>query len=308
MCPNIYICSKSFTNYYPLNMKKNITKLLYFAFFGMAAFTTTSCSDDDNKTAATYTVDENHVTLTGEDNMRDLGGYAGKDGKRIMYHKLFRSGELSALTDADLSHLAEKEFKQVIDLRTSAERAEKADKAITGTTRYELSLIDDLSGTNGGGTSQADVFGLILSGQMTAEQMMIPAYAIDDTKIEQWIKIFDLLESGETTLWHCTAGKDRAGMTTALVLSSLGVDRQTIIADFLLSNTYLATANQQTVSYINAQYGAGVGEQLMPLLGVEEEYITTFFNDIDTKYGSVDNFLKTLKVDTAKMRKNFLEK
>jgi protein-tyrosine phosphatase len=137
---------------------------------------------------------------------------------------------------------------------------------------------------------------------------MIPAYALDQTKIDQWIKIFDLLESGQTTLWHCTAGKDRAGMTTALVLSSLGVDRQTIINDFMLSNTYLSAYNLQTVSYINSQYGAGVGEQLMPLLGVEEEYITTFFHNIETTYGSVDNFLKVLKVDTAKMKKNFLEK
>jgi protein-tyrosine phosphatase len=284
-------------------MKKHLNNLLYAAFFGIAALTT-SCSDDDTKTAAPYATDENHVVLAGEDNMRDLGGYAGKGGKRVVYHKLFRSGELSTLTDSDLTHLATKGLTQVIDLRTAAERTEKADKAIAGTTRYEWSLIDD---TNGG-VNQGDIFGMILSGQVTAEQIMIPGYVIDETKIMQWTKIFDVLETGKTTLWHCTAGKDRAGMTTALVLSSLGVDRQTIIADYLLSNTYLGASNQQTVSYINAQYGAGVGEQLIPLLGVEEVYITTFFNDIDARYGSVDNFLKILKVDNAKMRKNFLEK
>lgn len=277
---------------------------MYVAFLGLATLTT-SCSDDDSKSAAPYEIGENHVILTGEDNMRDLGGYVGQNGKRVLYHKLFRSGELSALTAADLEHIATKDIAQVIDLRTTAERTEKTDKAIEGTTRYELSLIDDQNGANGG---LNDVMGMILSGQVTAEEIMIPAYAIDETKITQWIKIFDLLESGETTLWHCTAGKDRAGMTTALVLSSLGVDRQTIINDFMLSNTYLSAYNLQTVSYINSQYGAGVGEQLMPLLGVEEEYITTFFQNIETTYGSVDNFLKVLKVDTAQMKKNFLEK
>jgi protein-tyrosine phosphatase len=285
-------------------MKRHFNNLMYAAFLGLAALTT-SCSDDDSKSAAPYEIDENHVALTGEDNMRDLGGYVGQDGKRVLYHKLFRSGELSTLTATDLEHIAIKEIAQVIDLRTTAERTEKADKAIEGAARYEYSLIDDQNGANGG---LNDVMGMILSGQVTAEEIMVPAYAIDQTKITQWIKIFDLLESGETTLWHCTAGKDRAGMTTALVLSSLGVDRATIINDFMLSNTYLATSNQQTVAYINSQYGPGVGEQLMPLLGVEEEYITTFFTNIETNYGSVENFLKVIKVDVAKMRKNFLEK
>ncbi|MHA3786860.1 tyrosine-protein phosphatase [Flavobacterium hauense] len=287
-------------------MKKHLTNLMYVAFLGLATLTT-SCSDDDSKNAAPYEIDENHVVLTGEDNMRDLGGYVGQDGKRVLYHKLFRSGELSALTATDLEHIATKEITQVIDLRTTEERTEKTDKAIAGTTRYELSLIDELTGANGG-VNQNDIFGMILSGQMSAEEIMIPAYALDETKITQWTKIFDLLESGQTTLWHCTAGKDRAGMTTALVLSSLGVDRQVIVNDFMLSNTYLSAYNLQTVSYINSQYGAGVGEQLMPLLGVEEEYITTFFKNIETTYGSVDSFLKVLKVDTAKMKKNFLEK
>lgn len=285
-------------------MKKHLHSLLYVAFLGLAALTT-SCSDDDSKTAAPYEIDENHVALKGEDNMRDLGGYVGQDGKRVLYHKLFRAGELSTLTDADLEHIATKEITQVIDLRTTAERTEKADKAITGATLYEYSLLDEAPGSS---VASSDVFGLILSGQTTAEAMMIPAYAVDQTKIAQWIKIFDLLESGQTTLFHCTAGKDRTGMTAALVLSSLGVDRATIVSDFMLSNEYLATANQQTVAYINSQYGAGVGEQLIPLLGVEEVYITTFFNNIETNYGSVDNFLKVIKVDVAKMRKNFLEK
>jgi protein-tyrosine phosphatase len=287
-------------------MKKYFKDLMYVALLGLATITT-SCSDDDTKNTAPYATDENHVTLTGEDNMRDLGGYTGKNGKRVLFHKLFRSGELSTLTDADLAHLATKEITQVIDLRTATERTEKVDKAINGASVYELSLINDQNGTNTGGVNQSEIFGLILSGQMTAEDVMLPGYVVDETKITQWIKIFDLLESGQTTLLHCTAGKDRTGMTTALVLSSLGVDREVIINDFMLSNDYLSVSNQQTIAYINTQYGAGSGEKLLPLLGVEQVYITNFFTNIESTYGSVDNFLKVIKVDTAKMRKQFLE-
>src|SRR4051812_6594308 len=110
-------------------MKKHLKNLMYVAFLGLSALTT-SCSDDDSNSTAPYEIDENHVALTGEDNMRDLGGYAGANSKRIVYHKLFRSGELSTLTGGDLEHIATKEITQVIDLRTTAERTEKADKAI----------------------------------------------------------------------------------------------------------------------------------------------------------------------------------
>ena len=275
---------------------------MYFALVGAMALT--SCSNDDNNQSE-YVVGENHIILEGEDNMRDLGGFTGKDGKRVLYNKLFRSGELSGLTTEDLAIVNGFSIKNIIDLRTAGEREEHPDQLIDGSVRHEISLIE---GDNGANVGMEDVMGMILSRQMTAEEMMIPAYSVDDVKIAGWKTIFNLLESGQTALWHCTAGKDRAGMTTALVLSSLGVDRETIIEDFMMSNTYLNAYNQQTVNYINSQYGPGMGEQLLPLLGVEEAYITVFFNNIETQYGSVDNFLNVLEVDRTKMIEHYLEK
>ena len=81
-------------------MKKKLQKLFYVALLGLATFSTFSCNNDDEGTTV-YMTDENHVALQGEDNMRDLGGYVGTDNKRVLYHKLFRSGELSTLTTAD---------------------------------------------------------------------------------------------------------------------------------------------------------------------------------------------------------------
>lgn len=286
-------------------MNKTIRKgfLLAVAAVSISLF---SCSSDDttNQTES-YVTAENHIALKGEDNMRDLGGYTNQNGKRILYRKLYRSGELSALTTADISFVESLKIKNIIDLRTETERIEKPDVTLNGSTAIHLSLIDDSSAASSGGS---DYIGAILSGQVDAEEMMLKAYVIDEVKIKNWIKIFDLLEKGESTLWHCTAGKDRAGMTTALVLASLNVDKQTIIKDFMLSNTYLDAANAATVKHINDQYGAGMGEKLLPLLGVKESYINAFFDDINTKYGSVDNFLKVLDVDKQKMQSYFLEK
>ena len=286
-------------------MKKELKNVFALVLVGVSTLVVSCSSDDATDGSDAYVIAENHVVLKGEDNMRDLGGYVGFNGKRVLYNKLYRSGELSALTTTDVATLQLLGIQNIVDLRTEAERTEKPDVAINGTTRINLSLLDESSAASSGST---DYMGAILSGQMNAEEMMLKAYLIDQKKIDSWTIIFDALEEGKITLWHCTAGKDRAGMTSALVLASLGVDEQTIINDFMLSNAYLGASNQVTVSYINSKYGAGMGEKLLPLLGVEESYIEAFFKDINTKYGGLDKFLTLLKVDKKKMRKNFLEK
>lgn len=278
--------------------------LMRFRFLLLALLliaTLTACSDsDDSVSDSSY---GNHIVLTGEDNMRDLGGYESKSGGTVKYQKLLRSGELSALTDADKEIMTKLGIKQVIDLRTDSEATEKPDSLPAGITSYHISLIDGDLSSSASNQMMAD----IMSGALDAKEYMMQTYVVDDTKIDGWKKIFDLLETGSTTLWHCTAGKDRAGMTTALVLLSLGVDEDTVVADFMKSNDYLADYISSTVAYMDSQYGAGVGERLVPLLGVEQVYIETFLADIKSKYGSVDAFLDVLGVDKEKMRRNFIE-
>jgi protein-tyrosine phosphatase len=97
-------------------------------------------------------------------------------------------------------------------------------------------------------------------------------------------------------------------MTSALVLSALGVDSATIVRDFLKSNAYMSIANEAQIAQINAAYGAGVGEKLRPVLGVDVTYIQAFFTAVNRQYGSMSAFLVALGVDTAKMRSLYLEK
>lgn len=294
-------------------MKNQLPSLVYVAALAVAIITASCSSNEDTPVTnepntESYKVSSRQVGVTGEDNMRDLGGFVGENNKRILYRKLYRSGELSALTSVDKDTLDKRGINQIIDLRTESERNEKADKVLNGVVNYQLPLITDTPGASA--SSQPDFMGQIIQGKINAMDFMLPIYTeIDALKETNWEKIFDLLETGNVTLYHCTAGKDRAGMTTALVLSSLGVDKATIIKDFMSSNDYLHTANQATVDQINTAYHAqGMGEKLLPLLGVEQIYITSFFDAIDAKYGSMDNFLTKLKVDQAKMKSLYLEK
>ena len=83
---------------------------------------------------------DRHIKLEGEDNMRDMGGFETMDGRRVSKGKLFRSGQLNELTEADVRILASLGIKQVVDLRSDAELEEKPSRLPQGVTMHHLSL------------------------------------------------------------------------------------------------------------------------------------------------------------------------
>ncbi len=147
----------------------------------------------------------------------------------------------------------------------------------------------------------------IITGETTGEQFMLPIYRVDDQNIKTWKAFFNILQNGTSIVFHDGNGKDQAGMTAALLLSALDVPRETIINDFLLSNRYMASAIEESVAGIDKYYGAGTGDKLRPMLGVQPKYIETFFTNIETKYGSVDNFItNVLGGNKNQMKKLYL--
>lgn len=260
-----------------------------------------SCIQKDKSSKESYKVFTNHIQLQGEDNFRDLGGFVGQNGRRVLYRKLYRSGELVDLTDSDKDSLSHLGIEQIIDLRTTLKRKEAPDNIPNGISNYHYPLLEY-------GNSK-ELGGQILSGQVDAEELMLSIYGeIDSLKIANWTKIFDLLEDNKVTLWHCSAGKDRAGMTTALVLASLGVEERAITDDFMTSNNFLSIWRNNIYSTLDSTYGKQAKELFRPFIRVEEEYIEAFSNTIKKEYGSIEEFLVVLDVDTEKMQENYLEK
>ena len=271
----------------------------YFLFLVLSAIIFTACNNETENF-------NNHIYLKGEDNFRDLGGYEAEGGKKVIYRKLFRSGELSQLTTSDTSTLTRLYIEQAIDLRTEEEQIAKPDNLPQGIAFYNIPVLSTIPGV--GALSEEEQLGSLLSGEINAQEFMMALYStIDSTKILAWKKIFNLLETGKPTLWHCTEGKDRAGMTSALVLFSLGVDEETVIEDYMASNTYLAESIEQNIAYMNSEYGEDKGDIIRHVLGVEKEYIVAFINAVKEKYGSIDEFLNVLDVDKEKMKANYLE-
>ena len=238
---------------------------------------------------------ERHLPMTGGFNFRDLGGLKNKGGKFVKWGKLFRADELSGLTDADLAYLASIPVHTLIDFRSASEIEHAKDKLPSTTKLYRNLNIEPGNIMSGNVEFDPDTVDFSrLMADMNRELVS------DSACIAQYKEFFQIVqdEKNHPLLYHCTAGKDRTGMATALILFSLGVDEETVMNDYMLSAEYIKSKYEKLVKMY---------PMIEPLLTVKPEYLHAGINEIKTKYGSVENYLTDiLGVDMLKMQKMFL--
>ena len=192
------------------------------------------------------------IALSSIRNIRDLGGTLTADGRTVRSGCLIRSAHLGRATEEDLLTLrTEHRLRTVIDLRTPQERTEHPDRA-EGLCYLPLSIVDDL---RAGITHEKDAELQEFPDMAYLYGFMISQEASRAGFSRVLRAIFSQDYSQGAVLWHCTEGKDRCGMTTALVLEALGVDRETILADYLATNQ------------VNGWRAQHMYEKLLPLRG-----------------------------------------
>lgn len=254
----------------------------------------------------------NRILLDGLSNTRDLGGYATLDGKCIKNKRLIRSGTLMKATDNDIKILLEDyNLKTVIDFRTEIEAKQCPDPQIQGVTfiknpvlQNKLLGITHEDERTGMDPQQKNPMDMLMNYQeivgQDVEGTIAKLYEIlvsDKYAIEQYKKFFDYLLNQEdgAILWHCTAGKDRVGTGTALLLSALGVDHKIIIEDYMKTNDYLKEENDTLIKKAEA---AGLTTESMAgiavLGGVSKRYIGAVFQTMEKQYGTVDAYLQQI--------------
>ena len=240
------------------------------------------------------------VAIKGQKNFRDLGGIITTEGKSIKWGMIFRSGELNRLSDDDVKYMASMNIEELIDFRTDEEKANAPDKLPEGINIKNI-VVDE-----GVYSREQMVEWLIAEDSMAFDTMLVHANKVFVTDAQSEFSSFlKELENGKRLVFHCSAGKDRAGYATVLFLSALGVDKETIIKDYLASNEYNAEWIEGTIQYINS-IGMN-GELLRPSLIVKREYIEEAYSIIDNKYGGMDEYLKLLGVDKEKLKSLYLE-
>ncbi|MFE3254053.1 tyrosine-protein phosphatase [Nocardia sp. NPDC059091] len=250
--------------------------------------------------------DATQITLQGAVNVRDVGGYVTYTGDPTRSGKVIRSDALNKLTDADVQKLGTLGIQKVIDFRTQAEvQAQGADRLPAGLTAVARPIDDGgmyLKMAQAIG-SKDPVQQQAALGDGKAEQMMKDAYvsflrADSVAKFGQTIK--DIAAANGATLYHCTAGKDRTGWMTYVLLRAVGVPETIARKDYLLSNQYRAAADAAQRAQLNA---AGIMQNpdlLIPLQVVSDEYLDTAVDQMNQQYGDFDHFLtKGLGLDAG---------
>lgn len=225
------------------------------------------------------------VHLKGALNFRDVGGYRTKNGKSVKWNKVFRSASINTLTDGDMDTLKAKHIYTVVDLRGKQESAVAPDRLPEGTD-YILSPAgsDSLP-------SNQQMIALLKNGNFLEDfygKGGLPYFGERYRPVFQ--KLMDLKDS-DAMLYHCTGGRDRTGMATALFLYVLGVPQKTIEEDFVASNVYLEPMMGKMYEPIGKATGM-TKEEIRKKMNLRPELISIFFGAIKEKYGSVEKFME----------------
>lgn len=223
-------------------------------------------------------------------NFRDLGGYLGASQRTVSWGSLFRSAQLSGMTEKDHALFRELGVELVFDFRRDDER-EREPTPINAAIAELISLAITPGSADG-------LWSELARGRATADDMVLLMEAINrDLILNQaasYRQLFErLLQSKKRVLIHCAAGKDRTGVAAALLLSALGVDRATIMQDYLLTNHFLPleTELERMLSRFAQAGNAPVAAALRPVLEARESYLAAAFATIDEHFGSTSTYL-----------------
>lgn len=228
-------------------------------------------------------------------NFRDFGGWETTEGAKVVRGKLWRSAAFSDASDTDIARLNDMQVRFLVDLRRPEERRHEPNKWPGETTRV---FVND-EGAEGVALPphlvallQSD-----LSPKSTYDYMMSLYQEIpfDPRLIKLYRDWFTELGEGGSGVIHCAAGKDRTGIGCALTLMTLGVDEETVFADYEFTNA--AVDLEKRMPKIQERMEERLARKLdpaalRPMLGVEVDYLRNALDAINAKHGSVEAYMR----------------
>lgn len=232
-------------------------------------------------------------------NFRDLGGLTGFGGRRIKSGRLMRSAQLATASDADLEILADI-LDTVVDFRTIKELFEAPEPRMAGVRYVHLPAVDDLmAGVTRDKQSDEEALRMLMVAPDLARDYMCMLYEkflTESFSIRQYEKFVRLLmeDHEKAVLWHCTAGKDRAGLATIIILEILGVSREQILEDYLKTNPSMEAEISRLTQMMTARGADPVSSEaaVRYLWGALPIYVETIYKKADEVYGGFDGFIR----------------
>ena len=268
---------------------------------------------------------KNEIILPGVSNARELGGYPVGD-KYIKSKVLIRSGSLSEASPEAVQILQDTyKLKNIMDFRMKDKRENEPDPVFSGAVYTSIPVMemeDFLSGL-----FDSEIAGQFSSGSMNMETVykiaiergllgpeLYDRFLLGERGKKAYQSFFKILADHDpddgAVLWHCDDGKDRAGLATMLLLSWLGADRDTIVADYLMTNE----SNAQKIEAARQKFGAmGLDADTLEIMifvsgGVFAKYIDYAIETLEQRYGSVTGYIREELGFSDSDKKQFREK
>ncbi len=246
---------------------------------------------------------ERGLGLVGAPNARDLGGIVTADGRRVRAGLLLRASALGRLSDADVAALAERKLARVLDLRDASEIATAPPDRLPVDPAPRVRHIPVFD-------PEHPVFTYVSAALMGHDVAVYEDVARDGSPaamlhIYRWMvadpgaragfaaALTAIADAGaEPLLYHCSAGKDRTGWLTAVLLSLLGVDREVIVADYLATNDYSRSTHATIMDAMRARGRVVDPDVLLPLFEARYEYLAAALGEADRRYGGVPGYVR----------------
>ena len=235
-------------------------------------------------------------------NFRDFGGLPTQNGQRVRFDRLYRCGQLSGVTETDLHRIIGLDFSVIADLRY-------LDEQQSHRSPWPAHYAPRIVSHGGNRETEAPHEALVREGRLNRQTVM--AFYLELNRELPFDPLYRpvfsdaiqrLASHGGRLLVHCAAGKDRTGVLAALILHCLGVPREAIVSEYLLSSgqASLMTLVGSLQASAKRRHGRELPEDaVMMLLGVEAAYIEAAFASIESQCGSVEHYLAETGVDQS---------
>jgi protein-tyrosine phosphatase len=234
------------------------------------------------------------IAFAGAYNFRDLGGYTTVDGFTTKWGTLYRADNLSRMTGSDLKYFDALNLSCLIDFRSDFEKAMEPDRLpVKPAFRVvELPIFDSNSKLG------QELRWRILHGNMNGIDpivLLTEAYVEFVAEFMPQFRAFIqevLAAQGRPIVFHCTAGKDRTGFASAILLHILGVPWDEIVRDYLLSQLYVLQARTLDISILRFVRGKEIAHIAEGFIKADVAYLQAAFDAIDARYGSFDAYVR----------------
>ena len=275
---------------------------------------------------------EQSIDMKGIGNARELGGYISKDGRQVKHGMLLRTAGLSNATESDLRLLSEKyHVETVVDLRMDAEVIQSPDPELQGAENVHISILDEKEMESEMKKQNPALYEKFLKAQQELDLIPLLISSVDMGIVSDRLYIdfvssesgkngyrdlFENLRSlspGRALLFHCTQGKDRTGVAAMLILAALEVSEETILRDYMLTNTYNEALILKEREMLKRKMikETDIDRYLSAMDQVDSRYMENVLLYLKKEYGSVRNYiLKELgqtEENLEELKKKFLE-